>query len=37
MIAGSAIGIVKTDRLGVFGGGVPLVANLLTVGAMGTS
>ncbi len=30
-------GIVKTDRLTVFGGGVPLVADGRTVGAVGVS
>ena len=30
-------GIVKTDRLVVFGGGVPLVADGRTVGAIGVS
>jgi glc operon protein GlcG len=30
-------GIVKTDRLIVFGGGVPLVADGRTVGAIGVS
>ena len=30
-------GIVKTDRLTVFGGGVPLVADGRTVGAIGVS
>jgi uncharacterized protein GlcG (DUF336 family) len=30
-------GIVKTDRLIVFGGGVPLVAEGRTVGAIGVS
>jgi glc operon protein GlcG len=30
-------GIVKTDRLIVFGGGVPLVADGRTIGAIGVS
>jgi uncharacterized protein GlcG (DUF336 family) len=30
-------GIVKTDRLVVFGGGVPLVADGRTIGAVGVS
>jgi glc operon protein GlcG len=30
-------GIVKTDRLVVFGGGVPLVADGQTIGAVGVS
>lgn len=30
-------GIIKTDRLTVFGGGVPLVADGKTVGAIGVS
>jgi uncharacterized protein GlcG (DUF336 family) len=30
-------GIIKTDRLVVFGGGVPLVADGETIGAVGVS